>query len=164
MFKDTGPLGFRIQISEHGFLWQQEMLCVYLYLPCACMLCLHGCWRPIVLPFGFGRNLRRWDSTLGSKAQAKGKFPFLGAPLHLLFSVLLHTLETCINIQSSLKGQNTGCSSSSRSPHGCAFSALKSLPVGRESPLLCPGFSPCLWMRWTPTVVVWLVGLLMKIP
>lgn len=157
-------MGFRIQISGDGFLWRPDMLCTYLYLSSACMLCLHVCWGPTMLPFGFGRSLCCWDNMLGSKGQPKGTFPLLGALLHLLFSVLLHTLKTRINIQSSLKGWNTDCASSFPSHNVCAFSGLKSHPVSRESPLLCPGLSPCLWVRRTPTVVVWLVGLLMKIP
>lgn len=155
MFKDIGPLGFGVQIGGHGLLWQRDMLCACWCSSCAYMLCLCVCWGPVLLPFGSGRSLCCWDSMLGSKGQAKGPFPFLGALLHLLFSVLLHTLKTCINIQSSLKGQNTGCASSFPSPKVCALSALKSLPVSREPPLLCPGLSPCLWVRQTPQ---WLCG------
>lgn len=163
MFKDSGPLGFRIQRSGHGFHWQRDMLCAYLWLSCAYMLYLPDCWGPVMLPFGFGRNFCCWDSMLGSKGLAKGAFPFLGALLHLLFSVLLHALKTCISIQYNLKVWNTGCASSSPSPNVCAFSALKSLPVSRESPLLCPGLSPCLG-KTDPHSGCVIVGLLLKMP
>lgn len=140
-------MGFRIQISGDGCV----PICTYPVPLCFVYMSAEDppCF-PLGLEGAYAAGTICWDPKDSQRVHSL----FWGALLHLLFSVLLHTLKTRINIQSSLKGWNTDCTSSSPSPNVCAFSGLKSHPVSRESPLLCPGLSPCLWVRWTPTVVV----------